>query len=55
MLTRFFIDAQSFAHNKSSSISQFINRKSINLQHLLRYLIEIVTATFKTGTGGCGS
>ena len=45
---------QSFAHDKSSSISQSISGKSRNLQKLLWYLSGIVTSLFKTGTGGCG-
>ena len=47
---------QSFAHNKSSSISQLIKGKSRDLQNLLRFLSEIVTSTYMVGTGsraGC--
>ena len=40
-------------NNKSSSISQFVNGKSRNLQKLLRCLSGIVTSTFKVGTVGC--
>ena len=46
------INTQSFVRDKSSSISQFINSKSIDLQKLLRYLSGIVTSTFKADTGG---
>ena len=35
----------------SSSISQFINDRSRDLQKLLRYFSEIVTSTFQDGTG----
>ena len=43
---------KSFVHSKSSSISQFINGKSRNLQNLLRYLCGILTSRFKVGTAG---
>ena len=46
------INTQSFVHDKSSSISQFINGKSRDLQKLLRYFSEIVTSTLKVGTVG---
>ena len=46
------VNAQSFVHDKSSSISQFVNGKSKDLQKELRYMIEIVTSTCKIGTGG---
>ena len=46
-------NAQPFAHDKSSSISQFISIKSRNLQKLQRYLNGIVILTFKADTGGC--
>ena len=46
-------NTQSFVYDKSSSISQFIGGKLRNLQKLLGYLSEIVTSTFKVGTGGC--
>ena len=48
--------AQSSAHDKPNSISQFISSKSRNLQKLLRHLSGIVTSAFKAGTGsrGCG-
>ena len=46
------INTQSFVRDKSSSISQFTNSKSIDLQKLLRYLSGIVTSTFKADTGG---
>ena len=49
-----FYHGQSFVHDKSSSIAQFISFKSKNLQKLLRYLSGIVTSTFKAGTGGRG-
>ena len=48
------INTQSFVHDKSSSISQFINGKSRNLQKLIRYLIGVVTSAFKVGPAGCG-
>ena len=51
MLLFCFINTQSFAHDKSSFISQFFNSKSRDLQKLLRYLGRIVTSTFKVGTG----
>ena len=50
-LLSYFINTQSFFHDKSSSISQFIDGKSRDLQKLLRYLSGIVTSTFKFGTG----
>ena len=47
------INTESFVHDKSSSISQFINGKSRDLQTLLRYLSGIATSTCKVdGTGG---
>ena len=46
------INAQSFLDDKSSSISQFINGKSRDLEKLLRYLSGIVISTCKVGTGG---
>ena len=46
------INAQSFVHEKLSSVLQFINWKSRDLQKLLRYLSGIVTSTFKIVTGG---
>ena len=46
------INTQSFVHDKSSSISQFINGNSRDFQKLLRYLSGIVTSTCKVGTGG---
>ena len=52
MFLYYSINTQSFAHDKSSSVSQFISGKSRNLQKLLRYLGEIVTSTFKIGTAG---
>ena len=51
------VSTQYFAHDKSSSISQFISDKSKHLQNLLRYLIGIVTLTFNSGASsrdGCG-
>ena len=54
MLLGCYINTQSFVHDKSSSISQFIHGKSRDLQKLLQYLSGIVTSTFKAGTGGCG-
>ena len=51
------VGTQYFAHDKSSSISQFISDKSKHLQNLLRYLIGIVTLTFNSGASsrdGCG-
>ena len=47
------IKMQTFFHNESSSTSQFIKRKSRDLQKLLRYLSGIVTFTFKHNTGAC--
>ena len=44
------INTQSFVHDKSSSISEFTNEKSWDLQKLLRYLSGIVTLTIKVGT-----
>ena len=52
VLLRYYINTQSFVHNKSSSVTQFISSKSRNLQKLLRYLSGIVTSTFKVGTAG---
>ena len=50
------VNTQLFFYDKSSSISQFINDKSKNLQKLLRYLNGIVTSTFTVSTGGrCAS
>ena len=46
------INTQSFVHNKSSSISQFINGKLRDLQKLLRYLSGIVSSTCKVCNGG---
>ena len=46
------ISTQTFFHDKLSSISQYINGKSKDLQKLLRYFSGIVTGTFKAGTGG---
>ena len=57
MLVSCSVSTQSFAHDKSSSISQFISDKLKHLQNLLRYLRRIVTSTFKSGAssrGGCG-
>ena len=48
---RYSDNTQSVVYDKSSSILQFISRKSRNLQKLLRYLSGIVTSTFKAGTG----
>ena len=45
------VNTQSFVHNKLSSISQFINGKSRDLEKLLRYFSGIVTSTLKGGTG----
>ena len=45
---------QSFLHDKSSFISQFIDSKSRDFQKWLRFLSEIVTSTFKPAIGGCG-
>lgn len=47
------INAQSFAHDKSSSIFQFTNNKSRNLPELLKYLSRIVASTFKVDSVGC--
>ena len=47
-------NTQSFVHDESGSISQFINGKSRDLQKILRYLDGIANSTFKAGTGGCG-
>ena len=47
-------NTQSFVHDKSSFISQFIDSKSRDFQKWLRFLSEIVTSTFKPATGGCG-
>ena len=41
------LKAQSFVHNRSSYILQFINGKSRNLKKSLRYLGEIMTSTFE--------
>ena len=46
------INTQFSAHDKSSSISQFINGKSRDLQKLLGYLSRTVTSMWKVGTGG---
>ena len=54
MLLWYSDNIQSFVHDKSSSISQFINHRSRDLQKLLRDLSGIVTSTFKAGTGGRG-
>ena len=43
---------QSFVHDKSSSISQFINGNSRDLQKLLRHLSGIVTSMYEDGAGG---
>ena len=48
------INTHFLTHDKSSSISQFINGKSRKRQKLLRYLSGIVTSTFKVDTFGCG-
>ena len=45
------INTQSFAHNKSSSILQFINGKPRDLQKCI--VTSIVTSAFSAGTGGC--
>ena len=50
MVSCCLINAQYFVRDKSSSISQFIGGKSINLQKILRYLSVIVTSKFKVGT-----
>ena len=47
-------NTQSFVHDKSNSISQFISGKSRNLKKILKYLSRLVTSTFKVGTGGSG-
>ena len=52
MLLFCYINKQYFVHDKSSSISQFINGKLVDLQKLLRYLSGIVYSTLKVGTGG---
>ena len=44
------INTQSFARNKSSSISQFIKGKSRDLKKWLFCLSGIMTSTFKVGT-----
>ena len=44
---------QPFGHDKSCSVSQFINGKSRNLQKSLNYLSEIATSTFDVDTPGC--
>ena len=46
------VNRQSFVHDKWSSISQLTNEKSKDLQKVLGYMIEIVAATCKVGTGG---
>ena len=45
------INTQSFDHDKSSSISQFVNANSRDLQKSIGYLSGIVTSTFKVDTG----
>ena len=52
MLLLCVTNAQSFFHDKSSSISQFINDKPRDLQKLISYMSGIVTSTFKICTGG---
>ena len=52
MLLFCFTNAQSFFHDKSSSISQFINDKPRDLQKLISYMSGTVTSTFKICTGG---
>ena len=52
MLLFCYISTQSFVHNKSSSISQFIKRKSRDLQKLLRYFSGIMTSILKVRNGG---
>ena len=47
------VNMQSSAHNKSSTISQFIKGKSRDFQKFLLYFRVIVTSKFKDGTGGC--
>ena len=45
-------NTQSFVHDRSNSISQFISGESRNHKKMLRHLREIVTSTFKAGTNG---
>ena len=47
-------NTQSFDHDKSNSISQFISGISRNLQKIPRHLSGIATSTFKTSTAGPG-
>ena len=51
MLLFCFTNAQSFFHDKSSSVSQFINDKPRDLQKLIIYMSGIVTSIFKICTG----
>ena len=53
MSLRWSINMQPFGHDKSCSVSQFINGKSRNLQKSLNYLSEIATSTFDVDTPGC--
>ena len=53
MLSWCSINTQSFAHDRSSSISQFLSGKSRNLWKLLRHLSAVLISAFKAGTGGC--